>query len=125
MYSYTLKKLPKKTIEITLTIPKVDIEKEREITFSKLQKEFTVEGFRKGNVPKNIAEKHLSKETIYQELLKSLLSNIYEEIVKKESLQPIVSPKIDLIKAKEGDDWEIKITIAEKPTIDLGAYKDA
>ncbi len=125
MYSYDLKKLQKKTAEIILKIPKEDIEKEQETTFVNLQNELSVEGFRKGKVPREIAEKHLSKETIYQELLKSLLSKLYEEIIKKESLQPITSPKIELIKAKEGEDWEIKITLAEKPSIDLGRYKEA
>jgi trigger factor len=124
MYSYSLKKLPKKTAEILLTIPKVDIEKERVSVFEKLQKELSIEGFRKGKVPKDLAEKHINKETMYQELLKSLLSRIYEEIIKKENLQPITSPKIELTKAKEGDDWEIKITLAEKPIIELGDYKE-
>lgn len=125
MYSYRLKKLPKKTAEITIAIPKEDIAKERETAFSNLQKELTVEGFRKGKVPKEIAEKHLSKEAIYQEMLKLFLSRIYEEVLKKESLQPIASPKIDISRSKEGGDWEIIITLAEKPLIELGAYKEA
>ena len=125
MYSHTINKLPKRTTEILLKIPAVDIERERKLAFDSLQKELTVEGFRKGKVPKEIAEKHLSKESIYQELLKTLLTGIYEEIVKKENLQPVINPKIDLVKAKEGEDWEVKITIAEKPIVDLGIYKEA
>ncbi len=125
MYTYEVNKLPKRTTEISLKIAKADIEKEREIAFANLQKELAVEGFRKGKVPKAIADKHLSKEAVYQGLLKSLLSRIYEEVVKKENLQPVISPKIDLTKAKEGEDWEIKITLAEKPIVELGAYKEA
>lgn len=125
MYTHSLKKLPKNTVEIMLQIPKADIEKERLAAFENLQKELSVEGFRKGKVPKEIAEKHLSKETVYQELLKSLLSRIYEEVVKKENLKPAISPKIDLTKAKEGEDWEIKITLAERPVVELGVYKEA
>lgn len=124
MYTYEVKKLPKRTTEILLKIPVRDIEKERETVFANLQKELAVEGFRKGKVPKSIAEKHLSKEVLYQELLKSLLSRIYEEIVKKENLQPVISPKIDLTKAKETEDWEVKITLAEKPIVEFGAYKE-
>lgn len=124
MYTYTVKKLPRKTTEIVIQIPKADIEKEHERAFIALQKELSVEGFRKGKVPKAIAEKHLSKERIYQELLKLLLSRLYEEIIQKEHLQPVISPKIELIKAKEGEDWEVKITLAEKPLIELKSYKD-
>ncbi|NCO88436.1 hypothetical protein COW98_01880 [Candidatus Roizmanbacteria bacterium CG22_combo_CG10-13_8_21_14_all_35_9] len=123
MYSYKLNKLPKNTLEINLNIPTSDINEEYERAFSRLQQELTVEGFRKGKVPKAMAEKHLSKETVYQEMIKTLLPRVYEEIIKKEALKPIVSPKIELVKAKEKEDWQIKITLAEKPLLELGDYK--
>ena len=123
MYFYRVNKLPKNTLEINLNIPTSDINEEYEKAFSRLQQELTVEGFRKGKVPKAMAEKHLSKETVYQEMIKVLLPRLYEEILKKESLKPIISPKIELIKAKEKEYWQIKITLAEKPLIELGDYK--
>ncbi|MBI5127146.1 hypothetical protein HZA76_01685 [Candidatus Roizmanbacteria bacterium] len=125
MHSYKVKKLPKNTVEINLTIPTADILKEKNEAFLRLQKELTVEGFRKGKVPVPIAQKHLSNDAIYQELMRILLPKIYEEILKKESLRPIMNPKIELIKAKENEDWEIKISLAEKPTVDLKEYKKA
>lgn len=124
MYTYKINKLPKKTCEIILNIPQEDIKKEYKISFKRLQNELTVEGFRKGKVPDSIAEKHLTKDAIYQDLLKTLLSRIYEEIVKKDSLVPVMNPKIDIVKAKENEDWEIKITIAEKPEVTLNDYKE-
>lgn len=57
-------------------------------------------------------------------MFKVLLSRIYEEILKKDNLKPIMNPRIDLIKAKEDEDWEIKIGFAEKPEIKLNAYKE-
>ncbi len=123
MYTYKINKLPKKTVEIVLDIPKDDIKKEYKTAFTKLQEGLIVEGFRKGKVPTEIAEKHLTKDAIYQELLKNLLSRIYGEIVKKENIVPVLNPKIDLLKAKEEEDWQIKITVAEKPEIVTGDYK--
>jgi FKBP-type peptidyl-prolyl cis-trans isomerase (trigger factor) len=123
MHTYKLNRLPKKTTEIVLSIPKDDIKNEYKKAFSKLSSELTVEGFRKGKAPAAIAEKNISKDAIYQELLKTLLSRIYEEIVKKENMVPVMNPKIDLVKAKENEDWEIKITVAEKPEITLGDYR--
>lgn len=125
MYTYKINKLPKNTIEITLNLPTSTITKEKEAAFVRLQAELTVEGFRKGKAPRAIAEKNLNTEAIYQEMMKIILPKIYEEIVKKEKLSPIVNPKIDLTKAKEKEDWEIKITLCEKPVIDLGKYKEA
>ena len=120
MYSYKKEKLPKNTTQFIVDVPKIDIKKEEDDAFSKLQSQLTVEGFRPGKAPKDIAQKHISKETLYQELAQKLISQIYQEIITKESLKPIISPKVDLVKAKEGEDWQIKITVAEKPLVELG-----
>ncbi len=125
MYKYESKKLPKSTTEFTLTIPKEDIKKEAVTAFKRLQQELVVDGFRKGQVPSDIARKHITQERTYQDMIQAILPKIYEEIVKKESLRPIVSPKVDLLSAKEGEDWKIKIVVCEKPSIELGDYKKA
>ena len=70
-------------------------------------------------------EKHIQKEKVYEEVVRSLIPKIYSEIVKKEDLKPIMQPKIELLKAKERNDWEVKIIVAEKPKVDLGNYKEA
>lgn len=106
-------------------VPKLDIKKEGSEAFGRLQNKLTVEGFRQGKVPKDIAEKHLTKEVIYQELAQKMISRIYQELLTKENLKPIISPKVDLLKAKEGEDWQIKIIVVEKPTISLGDYRKA
>ena|SRR3989339_480955 len=125
MYSYKKEKLPKNTTQLTVDVPKADIKKEEDEAFLRLQQKLTIEGFRQGKVPKAIAEKHLTREVIYQELAQKMISRIYQELLTKENLKPIISPKVDLSKAKEGEDWQIKITVAEKPTITLGDYKKA
>ncbi len=124
MYTYKSKKLPRNTFEILLSIPKEDIQTEYDKVFEKHHAELQVEGFRKGKAPRSIAEKMISKDAVYKDLLQSLLSKIYEEIVKKDSLKPVVTPKIELVKAKENEQWEIKLTLAEKPHIELKNFKE-
>ena len=123
MYNDKKQKLPKNTTQLVVDVPKADIKKEEEEAFIRLQQKLTVEGFRQGKVPKTIAEKHIHKDDLYQELAQKMISRIYQELLAKEGLRPIISPKVDLVKAKEGEDWQIKITVAEKPTITLGDYK--
>jgi len=123
MYSYKKEKLPKNTTQLIVDVPKADVKKEETEAFSRLQKNLIIEGFRQGKVPSEIAKKHLTKEVIYQELAQKMISRIYQEVLTKEGLKPIISPKVDLVKAKEGEDWQIKIVLAEKPTITLGDYK--
>ncbi|PIX72545.1 hypothetical protein COZ39_02815 [Candidatus Roizmanbacteria bacterium CG_4_10_14_3_um_filter_33_21] len=123
MFTHKISKLPKNTVAIDIKIPKEEIIKASEKAFIKLQGELAVEGFRKGKVPKDLAKKHIAKESIYEEMLKNLLPDIYNQILKKENLKPITNPKISLNKAKENEDWELKIELAEKPILKLSDYR--
>lgn len=125
MYKYThsIKTLPKNTVEIELKISKEEVAIAYEKAFDTLSESLEVEGFRRGKAPKNIAQKHLNKEKVYNSLLQDLLGVVYEDIVKKEGLKPIINPRIDLQKAKEGEDWTVTIGVAQKPKIVLGDYK--
>jgi len=123
MYSYKKNLLPKNTVELIIDIPKQEIKSAYQKAFFSLQKELTLPGFRKGSVPKELAEKNIKKEKVYEKLIADLIPKIYEEIIKKESLTPLSLPKIELLKAKEEEDWQIKITLAQKPTVDLKNLK--
>lgn len=125
MYKHNLKKLPKNVFEITVDIDKKTVADEYDLAFEKIRLNITFPGFRAGKAPADVAKKHIAKDKIYQEMIKSLLPKIYEEIVKKESLLPVVDPKVELVNAKDGEDWQIKITVAGKPNIELNNYKDA
>ena len=119
MYTYKKTLQPKNTIEVIVDIPIDDINNAYNEAFSFLQKELVIPGFRKGTVPKKIAEKHIQKEVVYEKLIQNLLPKIYEEIIKKENIIPIISPKVELLNAKENEDWQVKIVIALKPKITL------
>ena len=124
MIKHTLKKLPKNTHEILIDISWDEIEKEYKTAFDAILTEFSFEGFRKGKVPPSLAEKHIAKDQVYNQLIRTMLPRVYEEIIKKEGLRPIVSPKIDLVTAKEKETWQVKVTLAEKPEVNLGEYKN-
>ncbi len=124
MFKHSIRKLPKSTVEIIVDLPQSLIKEEYKTAFSTLLKNLEIQGFRKGKVPQTVGEKHLKREQVYEELIRSYLPKIYQEIVAKENLKPILSPKIELLKAKENEDWQIKITIAEKPMIELGNYQE-
>ena len=124
MYTYKIKSLPKKTIEITLESPWADIEAEYEIAFESLRSNLQIEGFRKGKAPITVASKHIPKNDVYQKLLQTYISRVYSEIVKKESIKPLVPPKVDVLNAKEKETWKLVIATAEVPEVELGKYKD-
>lgn len=123
MPTHTIKKQPKSTIEILVKLPWTEVQAAYKTSFDILHAQFEMGGFRKGKVPKELAEKNIDKDKVYSHLIREIMPKIYEDIVKKENLRPILSPKIDLVKAKENEDWELKIMVAEKPVVKLNDYK--
>jgi len=123
MYTYKIEKKSPTEIEIVVDIPKNTIKASYQKAFEELRKDLSVAGFRKGTVPKQIAEQKIKKEEVFERLIQDLFPQIYREIIIKENLKPIINPQVDLIKAKEDEDWQIKIQIAQKPKISLGDYK--
>lgn len=124
MYTYKRNNLPKQTIELVISAPWADIQTQYDSSFEQLRKNLEAEGFRKGKAPKDVAEKLIARDTVYDHLLREYIPKIYTEIVHKEEMKPVVAPKIELIKAKENEDWEIKLTTAEPPKVELGNYKE-
>ncbi len=123
MPTHTIKKQPKSTVEILVKLPWIDVQAAYKTSFTTLHAQFEMGGFRKGKVPTELAEKNIDKDKVYSHLIREIMPKIYEDIIKKEGLHPILSPKIDLVKAKENEDWELKIMVAEKPEVKLKEYK--
>lgn len=124
MITSTVKNLPKQTVEIEIHIPWEEIKLSYEKIFDQVAKEVEIEGFRKGKAPKNIVADKIDKSKLYQEVVKEVIPKAYSQALSENKLNPIISPKIELIKAKENEEWVVKATIALRPIINLKNYKD-
>lgn len=113
------------TITIKITIPWSDVEEERGKVVDNLVKQVQIPGFRKGTAPKKIAQEHLKKELIQEEVLKSVLGRAYNEAIKAESLTPIVTPKIHVETFEDGTDLTFSAELCEAPEVTLADYKKA
>lgn len=116
--------LPDGTIKLTVTIPQKRVEEIREQELTAILEGVEVPGFRKGKAPKKLAEEKVDKEKLLQRVINRLIPETYQEAIKKESLRPIVLPKIRLISAQENQNWQIEIQTCEAPEVKLGNYKE-
>lgn len=119
-----IKRLPKHTIELSLTIAASDVKKAYEEVVDSASKTIEVKGFRKGKAPRKTVEEQLDKVKVNEEILRTLLPKAYSEAIREHSIQPIVNPRIEIIGMEEGKDWQFKATTCEKPEVALGDYKD-
>ena len=100
-----------------------DIVKQKfNLVYKRINKEARVPGFRAGNVPRDILEKHYSG-LAYQEALKELLPEVYNQALKENDLEPISHPQISEVNLDK-DRLSFNAKFEVRPEINLGNYKN-
>lgn len=118
-----LNKLPDGTIELTITIPLKRVKTSYDEVLKKQAAKIEIKGFRKGKAPSKLIEQKIGKNALYEEVLKTLIPQVYTEAVKEQNIKPILSPQIKVVSLQEGKDWQIKALTCELPEIKLGDYR--
>jgi len=124
MITSKVNELPKATVELEIHIPWVDISDTYKKIFKAVASEFEFKGFRKGIVPEKIVQENIDKSKIYQEVIKEVVPKAYQQAITEHKLTPVIPPKVEVVKAKEHEEWVIKATLALKPKIELKNYKE-
>ena len=113
------------TIELTVTIPWTNIQKEYQEVTDAFSKEAEIAGFRKGKAPKKLVEDRLDSQKVYEEVVRRIVPKTYRDAIEAEKLRPAVTPKVELVEAAQDKDWVLRFVTCERPKVTLGDYKDA
>jgi FKBP-type peptidyl-prolyl cis-trans isomerase (trigger factor) len=108
---------------LSLTIPWKLIEAEYDKALARSAKQLKLKGFRKGMVPKKIAEEQLNREQLIDRALQVVMPPLYTALIKKENKEPLTNPEFNPTSMEWGKDWIFEVHIAEKPEVKLGDYK--
>jgi len=119
----TLAKEKNGQIQITITLPKAEIEKLRQMVEGELAQNILVPGFRKGKAPVAKAVTQISEEKIIQNILRKLLPKYFADAIKEHKIKPAIYPRFELISATKDKDWQVRAITCEAPGVDLGVYK--
>lgn len=112
----------KSTGELKTTISG-DIWKDaQEKATNKLIKNVKLDGFREGQVPKELAKKQLNSQNILMEAIDEIAQHALTEGIKEHDLWVIARPELGVDKIDENE-VTLSFTIAVKPTVTLGEYK--
>ena len=91
-------------------------------TFNTKKKDLKVDGFRKGNCPKDIYIKKFGIETLFMDAVDNCINDAYHKILDDNKLVPVCEPKVD-IKNINADFVEFVFTVIERPEVKLGKYQ--
>lgn len=112
------------TIQLTLTIPNELVQAKKEEALKTLAEKLEIPGFRKGKAPVDLAEKRIDKQDLYNEMLSRMLPDVYADAVEEHKLRPILAPHFEILSvSEENDNWIVRATTCELPTVDVGDYK--
>lgn len=112
------------SIQITYTIPYEIIKESQEKAAKDLGENIDVPGFRKGKAPLEKLIEHIPDNTLLEKTLSFILPQALGETIREEDLELAVYPKFELVKAKEGEDWQVRANTATMPDVKLGDYKE-
>ena len=96
-----------------------EVEKYLEESYQYLVKRAKIPGFRKGKASREVLERHIGKEGLFEEALNRLLPKAYEQAIKEQGIEAFATPSIEI---EQTEPVVLKATVPLKPTIKLGDY---
>lgn len=108
--------------EVIVKIEGKDWQKAIDKAFKEKAKNVTVDGFRKGKVPRDIYEKKFGKESLYLPASDYVVEDAYKKALEESNLVPVVQPKLD-VKSVNDECIEFVFKIITKPEIKIKKYK--
>lgn len=90
--------------------------------FNKKVKDVTVDGFRKGKVPRDVYEKKFGKESLYIEACDFVIGEAFSKALEESKLIPVCQPGVGIVGVSDSS-VEFEFTIITKPELKIKKYK--
>ncbi len=119
-------KLSGSRVHFEVHVTKEQFEHGLDHAFAIENEKVTIKGFRKGKAPRNVFETKYGVESLFEEAIQHVLQETYYDAVMENEIDVVAQPQIDLdvTKVKRGEDFSYKVTVAVRPEIKLGEYKN-
>ena len=118
-----LEKLENNLVKLEITIEAEKFDEGMSKAFFRNAKYFSVPGFRKGKVPREVVEKHYGEGILYEDAFNIVAQEAYEAAIEEHKLEIVSSPEIDITQIGKGKDLIFTATVTVKPEVKLGKYK--
>lgn len=111
------------TTELVITIDAATFEAAVEQEYQRQKKNIQIKGFRKGKVPRKLAEREFGEGAFYEGAINSLLGPEIDAAVKETGLQLVDRPNVEVTSIDKENGVELKAICVTKPEIELSDYK--
>lgn len=109
--------------ELKVSIEGEAWQKAQDKAFDKLAKNVEIAGFRKGQAPRKLVEKHISKQNVMIEAIESVANDMLQEGIKEHGLEVVARPELKNLDELQEDKATVTFEVTVKPEVELGEYK--
>ncbi|MCD6155947.1 MAG: trigger factor [Candidatus Atribacteria bacterium] len=109
----------KHLIELEVTVDTGKVSEELKAVYAELNRKMSIPGFRKGRAPRSIIKSRVGKEAILDYLAQRLVPWSLQEALKRESVEFIGEPEVEIVQIEEDQPAVFRFTLIEKPQVTL------
>lgn len=120
---YSVNRGDKGKIDVKVDVAKSGFEEAYEVTLTKLGSETSMPGFRPGKIPRDVLVGHVGSNKVLNQTASFLISKHLGEIMEKEKLFPIDSPKIAIETLEVSAPFAFIASFTQKPDVKVGDWK--
>lgn len=121
--SVKVENLEKNMAKLTIEVAVEEVDKAIEAAYQKQKKSISMQGFRKGKVPRAMVEKMYGVEVFYEDAANILMQNAYPTAMDESGLDIVSQPTVDVVQLEKGKTFIFTAEVAVKPEVELGTYK--
>ncbi len=117
----TVEELPRRELALNFEAEPQDLQKYERKAWRHLAERARIPGFRPGKAPPSVLERFYGKGAVLEETLNHLIPEATEQALKERSIEAVSVPAIK-VSSTEPVAW--KATVALRPKVDLGNYRE-
>ena len=106
---------------LTVELEPEEVETSMEAAFKSMAKETTVPGFRKGKAPRDVLERHLGKQAVFDEAMQELIPQTCTRVIEEQNIAVYLRPTLNITST---DPVTFRAVIPLRPVVELGDYNN-
>jgi trigger factor len=120
----TTTKAPKSSVQLEVEVPAERLQRAVGQAVARLGRRTRVPGFRPGKAPRPMLEQVLGSGAVLDDAVEHLVQEAYTEALRETDVIPLANAQVEVVQVEEGKPLVFKATVAIRPDVHLGDYRD-